>query len=155
LIAELLDHTDTQNVNVYVEDVPEHVDAINRAVAGQLAPIAQAFAGKLVDSEAHAMRGDDPSSRVRVRSGQSAGTCGHHGFCGALAPIACYTCINFQPWLHGPHEQVLDQLIAEQARVFKVTGDHQVSHITDRTILAVTRVIQMCTERKRALGLGS
>jgi len=33
IIAELLDHTDDQNARVYTENVPEHVDAINDAVA--------------------------------------------------------------------------------------------------------------------------
>jgi hypothetical protein len=153
LIAELLDHTDTQNVNVYVENIPEHVDAINQAVAAQLAPIAQAFAGKLVNTETDAIRGSDPSSRIRVRTGEAAGTCGHFGFCGAFAPIACYTCINFQPWLHGPHEKVLEHLLADQDRVLKLTSDHQVSSVTNRTIIAVTRVIQLCAERKSELGI--
>ncbi|SEH15761.1 hypothetical protein SAMN05428974_1514 [Sphingopyxis sp. YR583] len=152
IIAELLDHTDTQNVKIYVENVPEYVDAINEAVALQLAPIAQAFSGKLVDSEATALRGDDPSSRVRTNGGKTAGTCGHYGFCGALAPIACYTCRNFQPWLHGPHREVLDRLLSENERVARIAGQSPVSTITDRTILAVSRVIQLCDERKASIG---
>lgn len=147
MIAELLDHTDTQNVNVYVENVPEHVDAINEAVALQLAPLAQAFSGKLVGSEAEASRGDDPSSRIRTNGGETAGTCGHYGFCGALAPIACYTCKNFQPWLNGPHREVLNRLRAENERISRITGESPIATITNRTILAVTRVIQLCDER--------
>jgi len=152
LIAELLDHSDTQNVNIYVENIPEHVDAINRAVASQLAPIAQAFTGKIVDNESQAVRGEDPSSRVRSPAGQATGTCGHHGFCGAFAPIACYTCANFQPWLFGPHEAVLEYLLSDQDRISKITGDKQISTITNRTIIAVTRVIQLCSERKSSIG---
>jgi integrase len=151
MLAELLDHSDLQNVGVYTENVPEHIDAINRAVASQLAPIAQAFAGKLVDTESDAIRGDDPSSRIRSRNGKGTGTCGHFGFCGGPAPIACYTCHSFQPWLHGPHEEVLERLIADNERVARVTGDPQIINIPNRTILAVTRVIQLCAERKRGL----
>ena len=148
VIAELLDHTDTQNARVYTENVPEHVDAINEAVARQLAPLAQAFAGVLVDREKDARRGDDLSSRVRCEKG-NVGTCGHYGFCGALAPIACYTCRNFQPWLEGPHEEVLADLILERERVLQVTKDKTMAAINDRTILAVTQVIQNCEERRR------
>lgn len=154
IIAELLDHSDTQNAYVYTENIPEHVDAINRAVAQQLAPLAQAFAGKLVDREADAVRGDDPSSRIRTMSGQPAGTCGEHGFCGALAPIACYTCDSFQPWLDGPHEEVLSSLIQEETRIKDLLGSGQISSVNTRTILAVTQVVQMCQSRKMSLSNG-
>lgn len=152
MIAEILDHTDTQNVQVYVENIPEHVDAINEAVALQLAPIAQAFSGRLVDSEEFARRGNDPSSRVRTSEGKTAGTCGHFGFCGALAPIACYTCSSFQPWLDGPHREVLERLASENERISKITGQSPVSTVTNRTILAVTRVVQLCDERNAVAG---
>ncbi len=149
IIAELLDHPDTQNARVYTENVPEHVDAINKAVAQQLAPLAQAFAGMVVKKESDAKRGDDLSSRVRCENG-NVGTCGHYGFCGALAPIACYTCRNFQPWIDAPHEDVLNSLIAERNRILEITKDQTMASINDRTILAVTQVIQIC-EKRRAI----
>lgn len=51
VIAELLDHSDIQNVDVYTKNVPEDAYALNKAMALQLAPYAQAFQGVLVDSE--------------------------------------------------------------------------------------------------------
>ncbi len=154
IIAELLDHTDDQNARVYTENVPEHVDAINEAMARQLAPLAQAFAGLLVRDERDALRGDDPTSRVRTDSGGAAGTCGHFGFCGALAPIACYTCRHFQPWIDGPHEDVLHGLLAERDRIRQVTQDKAIAAINDRTIFAVTQVIQMCEARRSEVCAG-
>ena len=154
IIAELLDHTDDQNARVYTENVPEHVDAINEAMARQLAPLAQAFAGVLVRSEREALRGDDPTSRVRTDSGSAAGTCGHFGFCGALAPIACYTCRHFQPWIDGPHEDVLHGLLAERDRIRQLTQDKAIAAINDRTIFAVTQVIQMCEARRNEVSAG-
>jgi hypothetical protein len=44
VIAELLDHSDTQNAGVYVEARPEIVERIDKALALHLAPLAQAFA---------------------------------------------------------------------------------------------------------------
>jgi len=149
IIAELLDHSDTQNARVYTENVPEHIDAINKAIAKQLAPLAQAFAGVIVEKESDAKRGDDLTSRVRSENG-NVGTCGHYGFCGALAPIACYTCRNFQPWIDAPHENVLNSLITERNRILAITKDQTMASINDRTILAVTHVIQIC-EKRRAI----
>ena len=149
-IAELLDHSDTQSAVVYTQNVPEHVDAINRAVAEQLAPIAQAFAGVLIDHEREAKRGNDLSSRVRSdSSGDGVGSCGHYGFCNALAPIACYTCRNFQPWLDAPHEEVLEGLLARREDIIKKTNDLTMAAVNDRVIFAVTEVIQLCKKRKQ------
>lgn len=148
VIAELLDHSDDQNARVYTENVPEHVNAINEAVARQLAPLAQAFAGVLVGREADAIRGKDRASRVRADSGNGTGSCGHFGFCGALAPIACYTCKHFQPWLDGAHAEVLETLIAERKRILDLTRDQVAASINDRTIFAVTEVVRLCEERR-------
>lgn len=76
VIAELLDHSDTQNAGVYIKNIPEHAERLDKAVGFQLAPYAQAFAGVLVDSEKNAKRGNDATSRIRTEEGRGVGTCG-------------------------------------------------------------------------------
>lgn len=151
VIAELLDHSDTQNSGVYIKNIPEHVERLDAAVGFQLAPYAQAFAGVLVDSENDAERGNDPSSRIRTEEGSNIGTCGEHGFCGANIPIPCYTCIHFQPWLDGPHREVYQDLLQERERVKDITGDIEVAAILDRSIIAVADVIMRCEKRREEI----
>ncbi|MCG9065462.1 site-specific integrase [Laribacter hongkongensis] len=157
IIAELLDHTDTQNVGVYIEARPEIVERIDRTVAMYLAPMAQAFAGVIIDDESQAKRAGDPSSRVCdprfSPSMKPMGNCGKHGFCGFLAPIACYTCVNFQPWLDGPHAAVLDYLIGERDRLAAQT-DLRIASVNDRTILAVAEVVRLCEARRSGVADG-
>lgn len=147
IIAELLDHTDTQNVGVYVQATPEIIKRIDRAVAMALAPMAQAFAGVIIPDESKALRNGDPSSRVfdpRIESTcKPMGSCGSHGYCGFSAPIACYTCQSFQAWADGPHEAVLGYLLAERERKM-VVADERIASINDRTILAVAEVVRQC-----------
>jgi len=150
VVAELLDHTDTQNVDVYTQNVPEHAQALNKAMALQLAPYAQAFQGVLVDRESDAKRGGDLANRIKFK-GQNTATCGQYGFCGANAPIPCYTCQHFQPWLEGPHEDVLADLLAEREEVAQITGDNAMAAVNDRTIFAVVNVIQRCHTRRAEL----
>lgn len=150
IIAEALDHSDIQNAGVYVKNIPDIVKRIDKAVALQLAPIAQAFLGVVVVDETKARRGSDPCSRV-CSAGGNVGTCGSYGFCGALAPIACYTCAHFQPWLDGPHELVLDDLIRERDNVCGATGDLKIASVNDRLILAVSNVVTRCNAMKRDL----
>jgi len=152
VIADLLDHTDTQQVWVYTQTTPEIIERMDKALAMQLFPLAHAFAGIIVTDETAAERGDDPSSRVfDPRYGSSPGTCGKHGSCNAPGAIACYTCVNFQAWLDGPHEQILDHLIAEQERQMVLTGDERIAHVHDRTILAIAEVVRQCHAIKEEL----
>lgn len=151
IIAELLDHMDTQNAGVYVEATPGMMERIDRAVALKLAPLAQAFAGAIITGESQARRAGDPASRVCDPrfdpTMKPVGNCGQFGFCGLLAPVACYTCRSFEPWLDGPHERVLDFLIAERDRLL-LQADKRVASINDRTILAVAEVVRRCAEIK-------
>jgi hypothetical protein len=146
VIADLLDHSDTQNVGPYVEATPGMVERIDKAVALKLAPLAQAFQGLIIENETHATRSGDPASLIAdPRAGKAVGNCGEFGFCGSLAPVACYTCRSFEPWLDGPHERVLDFLLAERERLLDHT-DRRIAAINDRTILAVAEVVRRCSE---------
>jgi hypothetical protein len=149
VIADLLDHSDTNNVGIYIEAVPEIIDRIDRALAIYLAPMARAFAGKLIDGEWQATRGSDPASRIISPENLTSplGSCGHFGICGGMAPIACYTCGKFQPWLSKRHEEILNFHIEQRDRVRELTGDDTIASINDRTILACAEVVRQCESR--------
>jgi integrase len=145
-VADLLDHTDTQNVQVYFDIKSDIVEHLDKAVALALAPLAQAFMGALVSGPEHAIRGDDPRSSVAVVGGsptklEGLGNCGSYGYCGLLAPIACYTCRSFQPWIDAPHHLVLDELLSERERREKAGLDGRMVSMMDNTICAVAEVI--------------
>lgn len=149
VIAELLDHADIQQVGVYVRSTQKIAERISKAVAFQLAPLAQAFMGMLIETESEATRRSDPSSRIRdPETLQVLGNCGQMGFCSEAAPIACYTCRRFQAWVDGPHEVVLDVLLIRRERTLKATGDARIASVNDRTILAVACVVQLCHQRR-------
>ena len=151
IIAELLDHSDTQNAHVYVENIPEFAARISEKMGHLLAPYAKAFQGQIVDSESDAVRGNDISSRIRITPLENVGTCGNYAFCGSNAPIPCYTCNHFQPWIDAPHQKLFDELISERDRIARDTDDFTIAAINDRTILAVAEVIQRCKARREEL----
>ena len=133
-------------MGVYVKYVPKILERIDRAMAVYLAPVAQAFAGQLIEDESQARRKGDPRSKIVTPEAMAhpVGNCGSFGFCGANAPIACYTCRNFQPWKDGPHEAVLESLLQERKRVYEATGDLTIASINDRTIFACAEVVRRC-----------
>ncbi|TBG89591.1 site-specific integrase [Rhizobium leguminosarum] len=152
-VAELLDHSDTQNVGVYFEAGPAMVLRIDHHMAMEMAPLAQAFAGVVVETEANALRGDQKASRIYDRTiannvDDALGTCGQMSFCGLAVPFACYTCRHFQPWLEAPHEKFMDALIEDRERMITEGYSSKIYAIRDRTIQAVAEVIQLCTTHR-------
>ncbi|MCF3536718.1 site-specific integrase [Stenotrophomonas maltophilia] len=143
VIAELLDHSDVQNVSIYTKNTAQEAVMINELVGAQLAPFAQACLGKLVASEREAIRGGDPRSRVANERQNAVGTCGNYGFC-ASGYRACYTCSHFQPWVDGPHEEVLTDLYAEKDRTRAAGCADAVVNANDQLILAVEHCVAMC-----------
>jgi integrase len=147
VIAEMLDHEDTQSVRIYVESTAKMAGIIDKAMAPYMAPIAQAFKGMIIRTE------NDCHDGILIRSGSpgkgDVGKCGHHGFCGAAAPHVCYVCVNFKPWLDGPHEEILKELIDERERILTITSDKRIAAAKDRIIMAVTQVVTMCKNMKK------
>ncbi|MBP2558725.1 integrase [Neorhizobium galegae] len=148
-VAELLDHSDTQNVGVYYEASPAVVPRLDRHLAMELAPIAQAFAGVVVTVNGEHERKLGPTSGIFDRSLNNAaddalGSCGQMSFCGLAIPFACYTCRHFKPWLDGPHEEFMAALIDDRDRMIAEDISPKLYTIRDRTILAVAEVIQLC-----------
>ena len=146
-IAEALDHEGLGTVMSYVAVTGKLHGRLNKAMAMQLAPIAQAFEGKL------AKRGDVGSGLKTIRDIRVAGTyepvgnCGKSSVCHYAAPIACYTCKNFRPFVDAPHEPLLDFLLAERERLMRVSGNTMAA-IEDRTIIAIAEVLVKCNEVK-------
>ena len=147
IIAELLDHSDVQNVRVYTENTAQESVVIDSLIGAQLAPFAQACLGRLVRSERDAIRGDDPRSRIPNDRQNAVGTCGNYGFC-ASGFRACYTCYHFQPWLHGPHREVLEDLYAEKERTRRAGCPDVIVNANDQLILAVEHCVQICAQAK-------
>ena len=149
VIAELLDHSDIQNTSIYTRDHPNFRTWLDKSVGEQLAPVAAAFAGKMVDTEADARHGDDPAMRVGTRD-QKVGTCGSDGWCGAQAS-ACYTCMRFQPWVHGPHHKVLTWMREHRQQRLDAGASETVARSIDLSTQAAEAVIVACNARKAEL----
>lgn len=149
VIAELMDHSNTKNIEVYAGLTSRSRAQFSRKIAMDMAPLAMAFAGKIIRSEDEAAR-PGPGSRIvdlRVdRSGASMGSCGSHVHCDFVRPIACYAgCYDFEPWLDGPHEAALDYMLARRAHLMATT-DARIAAINDRAILGCAQVILRCRQ---------
>lgn len=148
VIADRLGHVDLQNVDVYFEASPKIVENIDRAMDAQLAPLARAFRGRLVNGEEDSTHKGAAGSRIIDFRASKApvGSCGcKANGCFFNKPVACYTCFKFEPWLDAPHEKVLHRLVSERE---SRRGDPRLACINDDAIIAVQEVIAECLQIK-------
>lgn len=150
VIAELLGHSDTQNVKCYVAVIPEIAERLDKQLAKALAPLVHAFTGEVLADKSNARRADDPSSLIvdYANTFEPVGNCGTKLDCHFHAPVACYTCHNFQAWADAPHEALLDELLAERERLMHTAG-LRIAAINDRTIIAIQAVVDTCAQLKQ------
>lgn len=150
VIAEILGHADTQNVKCYVSVIPEIAERLDKQLAKALAPLVHAFTGEVLADKSNATRADDPSSLVvdYANTFEPVGNCGTKLDCHFHAPIACYTCHNFQAWADAPHEALLEELLAERERLMHTAGP-RIAAINDRTIIAIQAVVDTCAQLKQ------
>jgi hypothetical protein len=145
VIADLMDHSWLDSSLVYIETRPDMIERIDKALALQIAPLAQAFAGALVERplpNSTASTGKIVHIATQA-SIEQAGRCGKFDFCGLAAPLACYTCAYFNPWQDDIHETLLESLIAERDELLR-SADARIASVNDRTILAVAEVVNRC-----------
>jgi integrase len=117
-IAEVLDHSDTQNVRVYVETASSITDAVARATDSALLPVVKRFQGKIVESTAGSQGPLIPASAPHLGIDHldvgGIGLCGldarAESPCRLLPPISCYLCPSFAALRDGPHEQMLHSI---------------------------------------------
>jgi hypothetical protein len=128
-IAEILDHTDLQNVSVYTETVSSIADDVARATDRAMGSLVNRFLGKIVDSLDSAPRQQlipmhSPHIPLPVLNLAGIGGCGkdivRDGLCELFPPLSCYLCPSFAALRSGPHREMLDSL---ESYVTKNKGD--------------------------------
>ena len=151
IIAEALDHSDSQNVKVYTENTADTVQYIDKAVGKQLAPFAKAFFFFFFEDLTDGERVNDPTAKIPNSNNEAIGACGTNDFC-VNGFASCYVCQKFRPLVDAPHEDVLESLYEEKEKRLKTSGSVQFASSRDRLILAVEEVVSKCNEIKAARG---
>jgi hypothetical protein len=114
----VLDHSDTQNVRVYVETASSIADAAAKATDSALEPLVRRFQGKIVEPSRKPSLPVIPASAPHLGMNYlnvgGIGLCGWEsrvrGPCRLLPPVSCYLCPSFAALSDGPHKQVLHSI---------------------------------------------
>jgi integrase len=152
VIAEILGHVDTQSVKCYIAVIPEVAHRLDKMLAKDLAPLANAFVGKILISRTAATRYGDPSSEIvdYRNSGENVGYCGTTYNCKFNAPVACYVCPKFEAWIDAPHAALYQELEDERKRILE-SGSERMAAVNDLAMVAIRHVIDECARIKSGL----
>jgi len=146
VVAHALDHLSTKWVDKYALLGHRLVPSLDARVGDTIEAVAGAFLGTLAEKSSEAARNRQPSSRVSFldrerHRPEELGNCGS-GACELVAPLACYTCRAFEPWIDAPHQRLLGQLKADRERRESSRMHPRIVAVQDRTIEAVVDVVE-------------
>jgi len=147
VLAAMLDHSDTQHVQVYYSLKGKRLtNILDRAAALRLGPLMNIFRGKVVSSCSAAVNGDKPEKQVRFAGDLHAvpdidiGACGKRSLCSLDPPFSCYACPKFQPYVEADHGAVLAELLSSREERLRKYGSRLAIQLDD-VIYAVAEVI--------------
>ncbi len=146
-LAELLDHTDLQNVLVYFASSSELIPHLDRALAEQMGALVRAFLGQLVGLERECSA-DNRITTIDLTEVADIGQCGSSFQCRLAPPITCYTCDRFQAFTDGPHAEVLESLISRRESLMS-EGNHRIAVQLDGVILAIGALLSKIRKAPR------
>ncbi|WP_373700755.1 tyrosine-type recombinase/integrase [Neisseria dentiae] len=149
-LARILDHTDTQHVNVYFEMAGKIVEHLDKATAKEFSKYLNFFKGTLIDSDKDAVNGERHDKHLIFVDEQNPaeqsdiGVCGESSVCYLDPPYSCYLCPKFQPYRHADHEHVLTCLLAGREERLKKYENTRLGIQLDEVISAVAQVAKLC-----------
>jgi integrase len=123
-IAEILNHTDLQNVEVYIQAARQQMDQVDQALEdSDYKPVVERFAGRITDREDPEPVPGIPKRTIPGTSAQlpvlsqpvgSVGVCGRDvradGLCKLAPPLSCYLCDQFVAFTDAPHGVIADRI---------------------------------------------
>ena len=151
-LARILDHTDTQHVNVYYDTRSNIVAHLDKASASHFSKYVSLFKGKVVNNDREAINGELDEKHLLFVDEEfpdkqtEIGVCGELSICHLDPPFSCYLCPKFQPYRSANHEQVLDSLLEGREKRLEKYENARLGIQLDDVILAVSNVITLCKE---------
>jgi hypothetical protein len=147
-LADILDHTDTQNVKVYSDAAGTIMDLIEGKLDTALGSNLRSFLGRIADSDDQpsvVIPGVFPQLPDAPNLQMGVGSCGHnsleYGLCKLAPPLTCYTCPKFAAFRQAPHRMILESLERMARTKFNGSADARISGELVRVIKALRELV--------------
>lgn len=141
VVAELMDHSDLQQLDVYYRQSHKIAEKLEKVLRNEAADIIDAFAGKVVTRDNVSQRGQAifaPSTQMNL---VQIGSCGSEKPCPLQPPLSCYGCDSLEAFEDVDHKAVIDSMVGEMKKTF---GDaNAINILQDKNFLDASKIADM------------
>lgn len=153
-IAEILDHADLQNVEVYIEAAARGLEEIDEALENSdFDPFMRRFEGKVVrredptpfpNTEKQTIPGSIPQIPTAPFPLGAIGWCGRDarkdGLCSLAPPLSCYLCDKFAAFDVAPHAEIADAIESTMLYAYNTGAETLVPQQIRKTLQAIRQL---------------
>lgn len=141
VVAELMDHSDLQQLEVYYRHTHHIARKLNDVLRAEASDLLDAFAGKVVAPEDASQSGQQIFAPTSDQKLHLIGSCGSATPCSLNPPLSCYGCSSLEAFEDADHKGVVDNLVEETNNLFGES--HAVEILQHKDFLAATKFVQM------------
>ena len=118
VIAELMDHQDLQQLQVYYRQTKNIAKKLGDIFKKEFSDVLDAFEGKVVHRGEESQEGQLIFADIKDMGLCDIGSCGSGTPCSKSPPLSCYSCSSVELFEDADHQSVMDQFIANATETF-------------------------------------
>ena len=141
IVAELMDHSDLQQLEVYYRHTHQIAKKLNDVLNSEAAEILNAFHGKVIKPEQISQQGQHIFAPTKDQSLHLIGSCGSATPCSLNPPLSCYGCSSLEAFEDADHKSVVEHFVEETK--FRFGDGHAIEILQHDDFLKATRFVQM------------
>lgn len=118
IVAELMDHTDLQQLEVYYRHTHHVANKLNEVLKSEASEVIDAFKGKVIKPEQASQAGQQIFAPSGTQQLHLIGSCSSKSPCPLNPPLSCYGCKSLEAFEDADHEGVVNTFLEETRQRF-------------------------------------
>lgn len=140
VVAELMDHTDLQQLEVYYRHTHHVAKKLDDVLQSEAKDIIDAFAGKIVNPDEASQAGQQIFAPTKDQKLHLIGSCANKTPCSLNPPLSCYGCASLEAFDDVDHKSVVENFVSEAKETF---GEgHAIEILKHKDYLAASKFVQ-------------
>lgn len=141
IVAELMDHTDLQQLEVYYRHTHHVAKKLDEVLNSEASDVLDAFKGKIISLGQVSQAGQQIFAPTKDQALHLIGSCGSKTPCQLNPPLSCYGCKSLEAFDDADHKGVVEHFVEETKQTF---GEgHAIEILKHSDFLAATQFLQM------------
>ena len=140
VVAELMDHTDLQQLEVYYRHTHHVAKKLDDVLQSEAKDVIDAFAGKIVNPNEASQAGQQIFAPTKDQKLHLIGSCASKTPCSLNPPLSCYGCASLEAFDDVDHKSVVENFVSEAKETF---GEgHAIEILKHKDYLAASKFVQ-------------